>query len=324
MLNVKNKPLLDTLRQRGKISVTEFGASLSFDMEQIAPPQTEIFVLSPEVALAAEKMVRSPSFKMPDLSQLRFPYPHMAIEVPLTEDIKKLRENVKDGLFPINRVGVYIHSNHEDGWVNCSTHWGYEDNLMEPPLFSFTLGMDELPVPVVSVATPHHPTDVVEFKVLPSTCVIDAFQRANVPPERLAGLFTHPASKTSITESVIELPLLLFACVVLLNCKTGVKHTSIAAKSPSPRLGLGAKKKKKYSASRYTILHLEEMESVDSEGNITQREDISAHYVRGHFKQRKHGVYWWNPFVRGNGEPRKRIAYLTKVNDEHSMVVQQH
>lgn len=307
-----NKPLLDTLRQRGKISAVQYGASLSFDMEELAPPQTEIFVLSPEVALAAEKLVRSSSFKMPDISQLRFPYPHMAIEIPLTEEIKKLRAHVKDGVFPINSMGIYIASNHEEGWVNCSTYWGYDNDLMEPPLFSFTLGLDALPAPTVGVATPRNPADVVYFKMLPSLCVLDAFERANVPPERLAGLFSHPASGTAIQESVSELPLLLFACVLMLNCKTGVKYTKIAAKAPPAGLSLGAKKKKRYSASAYTVLHLEEIESVDADGTITQRADVAAHYVRGHFKQRKHGIYWWNPFVRGKGDPKKREAYIVK------------
>jgi hypothetical protein len=312
MESAKKKPLLDTLRQRGKISAAQYGASLSFDMEKIAPPQTEIFVLSPEVAFAAEKMVRSPSFKMPDVSQLRFPYPYMAIEVPLTEDIRKLRAHVKEGLFPINRIGIYITSNHEQGWVNCATYWGYEDGRMEPPLYSFTLGMDDLPAPTVGVATPHNPSDAVFFKVLPSTCVLDAFQRANIPPERLYGLFTHPATNTAVSESGCELPLLLFACTLMLNCKTGVKYTKIAAKAPPAGLSLGARKKKKYSASAYTILHLEEIETVGADGTITQRADIAAHYVRGHFKQRKHGVYWWNPFVRGNGDLKRREAYVVK------------
>lgn len=308
-----NKPLLDTLRQRGKISAIQYGASIDFDMNQIAPPNTQIFVLSPEVALAAEKMVRSPSFKMPDLAQLRFPYPHMAIEIPLSEEIQRLRANSPvQGLYPLKSMGIYIASNHEQGWVNCSTYWGYENNFMEPPLFSFTLGMDALPVPVVGIATPQNPTDAVYFKMLPSTCVVDAFHRAKVPPERMAGLFTHSSSSTAIRESASELPLMLFACTLMLNCKTGVKYTKVAAKAPPPGLSLGAKKKKRYSASAYTVLHLEEIENVDADGNITQRADIAAHYVRGHFKQRKHGVYWWNPFVRGKGDPKKREAYIVK------------
>ena len=170
---------------------------------------------------------------------------------------------------------------------------------MEPPLFSFTLGIDNLDAPVVKFATPQNPKDFTDFKLLPSACVLEGFQRANIPPERIADLYKHPHTGTAIQESASELPLLLFACTLLLNCKTGVKRTSVAAKSPPPGLSLGAKKKKKYSSSRYTILHLEEIESVDVGGNISLRSEIAAHYVRGHFKNRQSGVYWWNPFVRG-------------------------
>ncbi len=324
MAIVKNKPLLDVLRQHGKVTTKQYGGSVTFDLALIAPPQTEIFVLSPEVALAAEKMVRSPSFKMPKLEELRFPYPFMAIEIPLTKEIQALRAHVTSGLYPLERMGIYIASNHEDGWVNCSTYWGYADGAYkEPPLFSFTAGTSELidglgGVPTVGVATPQNPHDMVYFKVLPSTSVLDGLQRANVPPERMALLYSQPQSELAVKESVSELPLLLFACNLMLSCKTGVKYTKVAAKTPPPGLSLGKHKKKRYSASAYTVMHLEEIESVDSDGNITQRADIAAHYVRGHFKQRKHGVYWWNPFVRGKGDPQKREAYIVKREPQYA------
>jgi len=77
-------------------------------------------------------------------------------------------------------------------------------------------------------------------------------------------------------------------------------------------LKLGGKKKKQYSSSAYTVLHLEEIETISVEGIVSRREDISAHYVRGHFKQRKSGIYWWNSFIRGTGEVKKRKAYLVE------------
>ena len=57
---------------------------------------------------------------------------------------------------------------------------------------------------------------------------------------------------------------------------------------------------------------LEEIETISVEGIVCRREDISAHYVRGHFKQRKSGIYWWNSFIRGTGEVKKRKAYLVE------------
>ena len=134
-----NKPLLDALRHRGEVKGVAPGAShtqLTFDFNDLARKETQIFVLSPEVALAAQKMVVSSTFKLPDLSQLKFPYPHMAVEVPLTEDIKALRRIAPyQGEHPIKRIGLVIQANNEEGWVNCSPYWEYEDATMcECPL----------------------------------------------------------------------------------------------------------------------------------------------------------------------------------------------
>ncbi len=320
MALIKNKPLLDTLRQRGEIKGSALGAAkfqVTFDMKDLAKPETQIFVLSPEVALAAQKMIFSPAFKLPDLSQLKFPYPYMAVEVPLTKEIKAFRgTEAVNGQYPIKRVGLVIQANNEEGWVNCIPYWEYENpNLYEVPMLSFALGMDFIPAPKVGVHLPNNPSEIAYFKILPAFCATNAFQKAGVPPENFAQIFKDPLFNTYLQENVSELPMLLFACTLMLNCKTGVKYTKVAAKAPPPGLSLGAKKKKRYSASAYTVLHLEEIENVDADGNITQRADIAAHYVRGHFKQRKHGIYWWNPFVRGKGDPKKREAYIVKSDE---------
>jgi|GEM_PF-3598982 len=39
---------------------------------------------------------------------------------------------------------------------------------------------------------------------------------------------------------------------------------------------------------------------------------LPAHLVRGHFKRRKTGVYWWRPHVAGKGPVRRREGYVTK------------
>jgi len=36
--------------------------------------------------------------------------------------------------------------------------------------------------------------------------------------------------------------------------------------------------------------------------NGSSKADIRAHLVRGHFKCRKSGIYWWSPFARGNAK----------------------
>jgi hypothetical protein len=306
-----NKPLLDHIRGKGLLWDKQH--IMSFDMAKIAPPETQIFVLSPEVALAAETLVRSKSFKMPKPAEMRFPYPQMAIEVPLTPEVKALRASGMEGTFPINRIGAYIQSNHEAGWINCSAYWGYENaNFVEPPVFSFVYGSEDLPALSVGVHAPGNPNEVAVFKVMPSYCMLEACARHGVPPQNVSNIFRQPETNTAIGESVSELPTLLFACVLLLNCKSGVRHTKIAAQTPPTGLKLGAKKRKEMSASSYTLLHLDELEEVSADGTIRRRSDVSAHYVRGHFKQRKSGIYWWNSFIRGSGELRRREAYVVE------------
>lgn len=41
------------------------------------------------------------------------------------------------------------------------------------------------------------------------------------------------------------------------------------------------------------------------------REAARQHLVRGHFKIRRTGVYWWSPFLRGDGTRGtvKRVEY---------------
>lgn len=39
-------------------------------------------------------------------------------------------------------------------------------------------------------------------------------------------------------------------------------------------------------------------------GTSTNPRDLAAHVVRGHFKVRKSGVFWWSPFVRGGDKAK--------------------
>jgi hypothetical protein len=43
------------------------------------------------------------------------------------------------------------------------------------------------------------------------------------------------------------------------------------------------------------------------------REMSRRHLVRGHFKVRKSGIYWWSPFVRGGGDALLRERYVVAV-----------
>ena len=309
-----NKPLIDKFFDR--VTSNDLGLPTEF-RHNVPKKDVQTFILSPEVALSAEMLVRSKSFKMPNLAELRMPYPHTVIEYPLTEDIRKLRHNgTINGIVEITRIGAYIQEINE-GVFTCLPYWEFIDGRIQHSFLMFLFGMNALGALKVSLSSRVNGEDAIDCNIVPCTSFIVAAEKAGVPPERFKQLFAAPETQQHIMEAATEIPCLMFASYLLLSCKSGVGRTKVPARIPPKNMKLGGKKQKAYSASAYTLLHLEEIESATTEGVVSRRSDISAHYVRGHFKQRKSGIYWWNSFVRGNGEPRKREAYLVKDYGAH-------
>lgn len=60
---------------------------------------------------------------------------------------------------------------------------------------------------------------------------------------------------------------------------------------------------------RITRLALSKARQRAAEAAGMSRADMRAHLVRGHFKIRRTGVYWWSPFVRGHGAGIERQRY---------------
>jgi hypothetical protein len=313
-----NKPLLDRFFDRGVSN--ELGLPIEFQ-HNVPKKDVQTFILSPEVALSAEMLVRSKSFKMPTLDELHMPYPHTVIEYPLTEDIRKLRHNgTINGLIEITRVGAYIQEINK-GVFTCMPYWEFIDGRIEHSFFTFLFGVGKGPALKISFSPNVNGEGAVDCGLAPCMAFIMAAEKAGVTPDQLKRVYEAPEAQQHIREAASEIPCLMFASYLLLNCKSGVGRTKVPARVPPKGMKLGGRKQKAYSASSYTLLHLEEIESVTTEGAISRRLDISAHYVRGHFKQRRSGVYWWNSFVRGNGEPRKREAYLVKETGDNDVEI---
>ena len=305
---MKNKPLLDRFFDRG-IS-KEFGVPMNF-ADNVPKDQVQTFVLSPEVALSAEQLVRSKSFTMPKIEELHMPYTHTVVEYPLTPEIQKLRSNgLVDGTEPISRIGAYIHET-GIGVFTCMPYWEFVDGKIQHSAFTFAFGLGD-EVGGFKIFLGKNAQESVTAHLFPCVSFIKSAQKLGVKPEHLRNILKDEQVQQHIKESATEIPCLMFASFLLLNCKSGVVKTKIAEKRPPKGLKLGGKKKKQYSSSAYTVLHLEEIETISVEGIVSRREDISAHYVRGHFKQRKSGIYWWNSFIRGTGEVKKRKAYLVE------------
>lgn len=311
-------PLLDKFRKQKIVKI----GGLNMDLGDMAPIDTQVFVLSDEVALAAEKLIRNKSFKFTPVEEMRLPYPHMAVEYSMTEDIQALCE-LKTG-FPISAKGCYMHSDAKAGWITFLPYWVYgpstapgapPEGTLETSLVSFIVGMSDTVSPNLApklriINRADNPSAVIDVNVMPALHLIKFAVKNKVPAETLYGtLFNGKNTRQMIQEGGSELSPLLYASAMLLNCKSGIGLSKVAARKPPSGSRFGAKKRKNYSHCAYTVVYLNEAESVSQEGVVSRRSDLPAHYVRGHFKQRKHGTYWWNPFIRGVGELRPRVAY---------------
>jgi hypothetical protein len=51
---------------------------------------------------------------------------------------------------------------------------------------------------------------------------------------------------------------------------------------------------------RTTHLRLTQAQTRALRDGVMSRQEAGQHTVRGHFKVRKHGIYWWTPFYRGD------------------------
>jgi hypothetical protein len=142
---------------------------------------------------------------------------------------------------------------------------------------------------------------------MPSSLVIHAATNLNLSEQQqLKFVDSLVSNPTYVDESIEEVSPLLFAWETLINCKSGITRTKVTPKPASRLLG---RRKKIMANTEYTVISLTAVETV-SNGQSSQRADVEAHLVRGHFKRRSSGVYWWNPFIRGTGELKERKAYI--------------
>jgi hypothetical protein len=64
---------------------------------------------------------------------------------------------------------------------------------------------------------------------------------------------------------------------------------------------------------RTTHLRLSQAQTRAFRAGLLSKEDAGRHRVRGHFKIRKTGVYWWSPFFRGDpAKPIQRQEYMVE------------
>ena len=87
----------------------------------------------------------------------------------------------------------------------------------------------------------------------------------------------------------------------LLNCKNAVEITEIDNKEVNrKRARIGRPPLTNHHVCNITLGKTRDEERREATNAEEERQMIRAHFVRGHFKVRKTGIYWWSPYVRGD------------------------
>jgi len=115
-----------------------------------------------------------------------------------------------------------------------------------------------------------------------------------------------------MSEECFGLPFALFGIKMSLAfclIRTGIKKEKTQRTViPTKKVG---KKRLPPRKQSFTVVTLDSVETFKDD-SIQMKQGVSAHTVRGHFKKKKNGIFWWNPFVRGSGPRTEREAYLVK------------
>jgi hypothetical protein len=104
------------------------------------------------------------------------------------------------------------------------------------------------------------------------------------------------------------------AFIALLNSRQGLERT----REDLTRLNRKRQKSGKRPLCEFvtTRLDLSRGQAARHMASGMSREAARRHLVRGHFKVRKSGIYWWTPFMRGHGEAVPRsITPFTEAHD---------
>jgi hypothetical protein len=285
------KPLFDLLEDSDAINKQFY--------ENIKKRSLQNFVMSPEIAYEAQKIANDIA-KNKEQNSLLFnkvmlPYDELLIEMPLTDEVKNIRAPLLNQTQDeVQRIGAYIKTKIVDDEL-CfvfSPYWGFSNGRNGHSLVEIDVYFENNETFISAKAIKE---------------VVDFINKSNLPKHIKEKYFGHDRFSLLIKEASDEIGVLLVAWCVLVNSKSGVQKTKVSEKTSNPKLG--KRERKRRSRSAYTIVSLEELEKINYETNTVQKLDIAAHRVRGHFKIRKNGIFWWRPHIRGTGELLERNGY---------------
>lgn len=269
-----------------------------------------VFVMSPKSALAVQQLsTKEVGKRIGSIDQIHLPYKSVVVEMPLTPEIRALRTEVAGpGKMSIARVAARMTEQEIDG-VKCMSFWPFwefDDGALGFGAVALLLASSKNAPPGFKL-TPG--TGYLYQRTLPAPPLMNAILASGIPSEVAIKKLHEFVYGTPglVNEAIEEITPLMFMWESIINCKSGITTTNVKPQKTG-KLVLG-RRKKIMANTEYTVVSLSAVESVTN-GKTSQRADVEAHLVRGHFKRRKSGVYWWSPFIRGTGEVRHRKAYV--------------
>lgn len=273
-----------------------------------------IFVLSDNTALEVEKLSLNKTF-FTHPRDLHLPFPKVFVEMPITDEIRAMRRVA--GEKEIVRVGAQISESPQGGSFSFWPMWEFDDGTLG---FGLTVVLVNAPEELRHSTVhfiPDDPNSIVNVVYIPSAPLISHMANAGIDPLYAAKMFHSMLDEKPVLamESVEEIAPLLMAWTTIVNCRTGITKTHIKRVKPKA----AGKRSAVLNGTSYTVITLNAVENVDAEGVVTARTDLAAHYVRGHFKKRATGMFWWQPFIRGSGAVKKREAYFVRETSQESI-----
>lgn len=97
--------------------------------------------------------------------------------------------------------------------------------------------------------------------------------------------------------------------IAMLNLSGGVDKQVVKS---DPKLDAVRAKRGKGPLTDYTYVRLAGSQATGRTGANATGTSKRLHSVRGHFKRRRTGTYWWAPHFAGSGDAAPRKAYIVK------------
>ena len=129
--------------------------------------------------------------------------------------------------------------------------------------------------------------------------------------ERTINAFFNDVVRTSWESDIEGEPPFAETIIAMMNSRNAVEHR------PVDLSGLNKARAKRgrslFLPYKTTHLQLSQAQTRAFRAGLLSREEAGQHRVRGHFKIRKTGIYWWHPFFRGDAaKPVQREQYKVK------------